>query len=143
MEENLRCPLSTWLSGKESACQCRRLGFYPRVRKIPWRRKWQSTPVSLPGESHGQRSLACCSLWGRKESDTTNRLSTAHTFLHSIFLSSPTRKQPLSGVFCGQVGLGNSSRNMPLGEMHINTFDTLRSVVKKSPCVYLTQDFPN
>ena len=32
--------------------------FYPWVRKIPWRRKWQVTPVFLPGESHGQRSLA-------------------------------------------------------------------------------------
>ena len=36
------------------------------VRKIPWRRKWQTTPVFLPGESHGQRSLAGCSPWGRK-----------------------------------------------------------------------------
>ena len=46
-----------WLSDKESACQCRRLGFNPWVRKIPWRRAWQPTPVFLPGESHGQRSL--------------------------------------------------------------------------------------
>ena len=35
--------------------QCRRPGFNPWVGKIPWRRKWQPTPVSLPGESHGQR----------------------------------------------------------------------------------------
>ena len=45
---------------KESVCQCRRLkicGFHLWVRKIPWRRKWQPTPVFLPGESHGQRSL--------------------------------------------------------------------------------------
>ena len=47
-----------WLSGKESACQCRRHGFHPWVRKIPWRRKCQPTPVFLPGEFHGQRSLA-------------------------------------------------------------------------------------
>ena len=48
-------------SGKEPACQCRRCrrhGFNPWVRKKPWRRKWQPTPVFLPGESHGQRSLA-------------------------------------------------------------------------------------
>ena len=48
-------------SGKEPACQCRRQRrpqFDPRVRKIPWRRKWQSTPVFRPGESHGQRSPA-------------------------------------------------------------------------------------
>ena len=48
-------------SGKEPACQCRRhkrQGFDPWVRKILWRRKWQSIPVFLPGEFHGQRSLA-------------------------------------------------------------------------------------
>ena len=45
-----------------------------RVGKIPWRRKWQSTPVLLPGKSHGQRSLVGYSLWGRKESDMTERL---------------------------------------------------------------------
>ena len=44
------------------------------VRKIPWRRKWQPTPVFLPGESHGWRSLVGYSPWGRKESDTTERL---------------------------------------------------------------------
>ena len=40
----------------------------------PWRRKWQSTPVLLPGKSHGQRSLVGYSLWDRKESDTTEWL---------------------------------------------------------------------
>ena len=47
-------------SGKEPACQCRRhkrCRFDPWVRKSPWRRAWQPTPVSLPGESQGQRSL--------------------------------------------------------------------------------------
>ena len=38
-------------------CQCRRSRFYPWIRKIPWRRKWQPAPVFLPGEFHGQRSL--------------------------------------------------------------------------------------
>jgi len=55
--------------------ECRRPGFDPRVGKIPWRREWQHTPVFLPGESHGQRSLAGYSPWGRKESDTTERLT--------------------------------------------------------------------
>ena len=45
-------------AGKESACQCRRHGFIPWVGKIPWRRKWQPTPVFLPGKSHRQRNLA-------------------------------------------------------------------------------------
>ena len=42
--------LSRWLSDKESAYQCMRHGFYPWVRKIPWRRKWLPTPVFLPGK---------------------------------------------------------------------------------------------
>ena len=61
-------------SGKESACQCRRHGFNPWIGKIPWRRKWHPTPVLLPGESHGGRSLVGYSPWGHKESDTTERL---------------------------------------------------------------------
>ena len=65
---------SRWLSGKESACQRRRYGFDPWVGKIPWRRKWQPAPVFLPEKSHGQRSLAGYSPWGRKELDTTERL---------------------------------------------------------------------
>ena len=40
----------------------------------PWRRKWQSIPVLLPGKSHGERSLVGYSPWGRKESDKTERL---------------------------------------------------------------------
>ena len=43
------------------------------LRKIPWRRKWQPTPVFLSGESHGQRSLVGYSLWGGEESDITKR----------------------------------------------------------------------
>ena len=58
-----------------SVClQCGRPGFNPWVGKIPWRRKWQSTPVLLPGKSHGRRSLVGYSPWGCKESDTTERL---------------------------------------------------------------------
>ena len=49
--------LPWWLCGKESTCQCRRRRLNSWVRKIPRRRKWQPTPVFLPGESHGRRSL--------------------------------------------------------------------------------------
>ena len=48
-----------------------RCGFDPWVRKIPWRRKWQPTPVFLPGESHGQRSLAGYSSSPGKQWDRT------------------------------------------------------------------------
>ena len=66
--------LPRWHSGKESICQCRRhrrRGFNPWVRKIPWSRKWQPTPVFMPGKSHGHKSLADYSPWSHKESDTT------------------------------------------------------------------------
>ena len=53
-----------WLSVKESACQCRRCGLNPWVRKILLSRKWQPTSVFLPGKSHGQRILGGCSPWG-------------------------------------------------------------------------------
>ena len=43
---------------------------------MPWRRKWQPTPVFLPGKSHGQRSLEGYSPWGHKESDRTEKPST-------------------------------------------------------------------
>ena len=46
--------------------------FDPWVGKIPWRRAWQPTPVFLPGESHGQRSLVSYSPQGSKESDTSD-----------------------------------------------------------------------
>ena len=55
--------------------QYRKWGFNPWVGKIPWRREWPPTPVFLPGKSHGQRSLAGYSPWGRKESDMTERLT--------------------------------------------------------------------
>ena len=56
-------------SGKESACPCRRrkrLRSHSWVRKMPWRRAQQPTPVFLPGEFHGQRSLEGYSPWGHR-----------------------------------------------------------------------------
>ena len=67
-----------WLSDKESVCQyrrCRRCGFDPWVRKIPWRRTWQPSPVFLPGKSQGESGLVGYSPWDRKELDTTELLS--------------------------------------------------------------------
>ena len=74
-DKNVMCVsslwLPCWLSGKESACQCRRCGFAPWVRKISWRRKWQPTPIFLPGKSYRQGSLEDYSSRGRKEPDPT------------------------------------------------------------------------
>ena len=61
--------------GKKICLQCRRPRFNPWVRTIPWRRKWQATPVAFPGKSCGQRSLVHYSPWGHKESGITERLT--------------------------------------------------------------------
>ena len=71
--------LRRWLSGKESAYQCRRCGrwgFNSWVGKISWRRKWEPAPVFLPEKSHRQGILVGYSPWGHKESDTIEWLST-------------------------------------------------------------------
>ena len=59
---------------------CRRCVFNPWVRKIAFRREWLPTPVFLPGKCHGQRSLASCSPWGLKESDTRDWATNTFTF---------------------------------------------------------------
>ena len=56
---------------KESVFNAGNLGLILGLERCPWRRKWQPTPVFLPGESHGQRSLVGYSPWGQKELDTT------------------------------------------------------------------------
>ena len=71
----------------ENLPACGRCGFDPWVGKIPWRRVWQPTPLFLPRESHGQRSLVGNSLSGRKGSDTTEWLSTTRSTHHYISLS--------------------------------------------------------
>ena len=73
--------LPWWLRGWSVCLQCRRPGFNPWVGKIPWRRKWQLTPVFLPGESHGWRSLVGYSPWGCKESDTTEWLHYRYLYI--------------------------------------------------------------
>ena len=71
--------LPRWCDGKEPARHCQRRkkrGFSPWVGKIPCRREWQLTPVLLPGEFHGWRSLVGYSPRGREELDKTEQLST-------------------------------------------------------------------
>ena len=55
---------------KESACDVE-VRVDPCVGKIPWKRKWQPSPVFLPGEFHGKRNLVGYSPWGHRESDMT------------------------------------------------------------------------
>ena len=78
--------------GKASACNSGNLGSYPWVGKIPWRREWLPTPVFLPGEFHGQRSLAGYSPWGCKELDTSEQLSLLPSSLSLLVV--PTMSEP-------------------------------------------------
>ena len=95
---------------KESACWCRRHGFHLRVGKIPWRRKWQPTPVLLPGKPHGQRSLAGYSPRVCKESDTTEWVNNSlkRTISAALFLVH------FSGSIHSVVLLHNYSTSFPL-----------------------------
>ena len=76
----------------------RRLNFW--VGRIPWKRKWQPTPVILPGKSHSQRSLVGYSPWGRKEKDTTEWLNThtAQSRLRTVPSPQEGRRQRLPTV---------------------------------------------
>ena len=64
-----------WRGNKQTACNSGDLGSIPGSGRSPWRRDWLPTPVFLPGESHGQRSLAGYSPCGHKESYTTEQLT--------------------------------------------------------------------
>ena len=79
--------LPWWLRWKRICLQCWRPGFSLLVGTIPWRREWLPTPVFLPEEFHGHRSLAGYSPWGRKESDTTEWLTLSLSIYLKAFVS--------------------------------------------------------
>ena len=64
--------------GKESACNAEDPGSVPGSGRFLWRREWQPTPIFLPREYHGQRSLVSYSPWGRIESDVTEQRTLTH-----------------------------------------------------------------
>ena len=77
--------LPRWLSGRQSACQCRRCRFKPWVGKISWKRKWQPTPVFLSGKCHRQSSLEDYSPCGHKELDITQPLNNKENSVFFLF----------------------------------------------------------
>ena len=81
---------------KRICLKCRRTRFDPWVGKIPWTREWQPTPAFLPGEFHGQRSLACCSPWDPEELDTTERQNWTELTIHTVVWPSTP---PISRTF--------------------------------------------
>ena len=78
-----------------NAGEARDMGSILGSRKIPWKRKWQPTPVFLSGESHGQRSLAVYSPWGCKEWDATEHARTQFVSSNPQLLTYPTLLSPL------------------------------------------------
>ena len=82
---SVRLGLPWWLRWSRICLQCRRRRFDPWVGMIPYRRKWQPTPVFFPGEFRGQRSLAAYTVHGVAELDMTEWLTLPH-FSVSIFL---------------------------------------------------------
>ena len=82
--------------------RCRRHGFNPGVRKIPWSRKWQPTPVPLFAKFYGQKSLVSCSPLGHKESDITEHACVkSWTFFHlHLGLTAITQSVSFLQQFC-------------------------------------------
>ena len=89
--------LPTWFVSKESACQCRKHRFNSWARKLPWKRKWQPTPVFLSGKSHGQRSLTGYNHGVTKMLDTTQQLNNSNITLPAIEYGSSTNT-PLKNI---------------------------------------------
>ena len=91
-------------SDSKSIClQCGRPGFNPWDRRISWIRKWQRSPVFLPGKSHGRRSLVGYSPWGHKESDRTEQL---HFHFHIQLINRQVTQQSFKSF--------NSFKSSPL-----------------------------
>ena len=99
--------LRWWLRRSSVCLQCGRPGFDPWVGKIPWWRKWQSTPVLLPGKSHGQRSLVGYSPWGRRVGhDWATSLSlSSRCHLHSHIQEATWHVQVVTPGRGGQIGV--------------------------------------
>ena len=99
-----------WLSGKESPCQCKKPGFDPWVRKIPWRKPWQPTPVFLPEKSPGRPWWA-----------TVHRVTKSQTWLkdeqattggHAMLFSPSVVPGLLQGFFFLRIGV--AFRDIPM-----------------------------
>ena len=93
-------------TGQEPGLQSRRPGFEPQVGKIPWRREWQPTPVFLPEESHGQRSLMGYSPWD-------------HRVEHNWATNTFTLKAPLLSSLRVPVCKGRAAETNPKGPQQV------------------------
>jgi len=91
--------------------QCRGHRFDLWVRKIPWRKKWQPTPVFLPGEFHGQRSLVGYSPWGHKRVGHNLAIKQQHPGVHSPYLCPEIWSKQIT-LFLKQGGRGRKENGI-------------------------------
>ena len=99
--------VAQWENLSAMQVDCKRYRFGPWVGKIPWRRSWQPSPVFLPGEFHGQRSLVGYSLWGFKELDVTLWLTYTGCIFYLFprwFSSKESVCQELQGTWVWSLG---------------------------------------
>ena len=89
--------------------------------RICWKRKWQRTPVFLPGKSHGQRTLVGYSPWGHKESDTTERLH-IHSFISSV-QSFSCAQRFATPMGCSTLGFPVYHQLLDLVQIHVHQVD--------------------
>ena len=120
-----------WLSGKESTCQSRKCGLKPWVWKIPWRRKWQPTPVFLPGKSWGLKSLMGYSPWGHKRIKHNWATKQTKRLPFNFILSSERRIQNVILVWLSILELFSKENKLqrneyvlrlPIAKVHLELF---------------------
>ena len=122
----LKPPFPGDSDSKEICLQCRRPGLNPWVRKIPWKREWLPTPVFLPGEVHGQRSLVSYSHWGCRESDKTEQLTLHHT-IALISHASMVMLKILQARF-----QKDANRELPMHKFHLEKAEEPKIKLSKS-----------
>ena len=131
-----------WLSSKESTCQSRRHRrhrFNLWIRKLLWRKKWQSTPVFLPRESHGQRSLAGYSPWGSQK--VRHDWTHTHTCSCSVTKSRPALCDPMDCRMPGSLVLHYLLR-VCTNSCPLNQWCYLTISSSAAPFPFYLQSFP-
>ena len=122
--------------------KCRKPGFSLWVGKIPWRRKWQPTPVFLPGKSHGRKSLVSYSPRGRKKLDTTEQLS-FFLFISSVQLLSLVRLFATPWTAECQASLSITTSRSLLKLMSIKSVMPSNHLILCCPLLLLPSIFPS